>query len=74
MTPSLMSGSQNGCCRHPTGAEAETRGEPVGSCTMTNEEKDPLIAYLVDSGELGPDGDVGKPSPGLVPGPRGRGT
>ena len=29
---------------------------------MTNEEKDLLIAYLVDSGELGPDGDVGKPN------------
>ena len=29
---------------------------------MTNEEKDLLIAYLVDSGELVPDGDVGKPS------------
>ena len=25
---------------------------------MTNEEKDLLIAYLVDSGELDPDGDV----------------
>ena len=29
---------------------------------MTNEEKDLLIAYLVDSDELGPDGDVGKPN------------
>ena len=25
---------------------------------MTNEEKDLLIAYLVDAGELDPDGDV----------------
>ena len=25
---------------------------------MTNEEKDLLIAYLVDSGEIDPDGDV----------------
>ena len=33
----------NGCCRHPTGAEVKTRGEPAGSCTMTNEEKDLLI-------------------------------
>ena len=32
--------------------------EPVGSCTMTNEEKDLLIAYLIDAGEADPGGGL----------------
>ena len=32
-------------------------------CTMTNDGKTLLIAYLVDAGDIDPDGDVGAQSP-----------
>ena len=34
------------------------RSRSRGVRTMTNEEKDLLIAYLIDAGDIDPDGDV----------------
>ena len=48
----LLDGSHNGCCRSQIGAEG-----PEGSGAMTSEEKDLLMADLVDAGERDPDGE-----------------
>ena len=61
--------SHNGCCRDQSLTESERHVELAGGhydwvkrgckeVDMTNEEKTLLIAYLIDAGEIDPDGDV----------------
>ena len=44
-----LNGSYSACCRYQIGAAG-----PEGSSAMTNAEKDLLIAYLVDAGDIDP--------------------
>ena len=68
-TSAIWNTSHNGCCLDQTGSEGEPRGG--GSGAMPNEEKDLLIAYLADAGELDPTA-TWRPSswPGTKPGRR----
>ena len=47
---------------------------PLLAFTMTNEEQELLITYLVDAGEIDPEGDVEAPVHGLVSGSEGPGV